>query len=283
MYYNGVEKGTIEYYQLQKPLLWVCHNFRAAVLSNFGHAFILRVHRYDQFVLPSWYSPSLAISQADSSLFHLAKELVVQLDMWSLCADSGLEFLSLDIYEDGAFPHVRSVKFVFGDYCASENGSSFRPNALANASAFVERILRMAPRASEIEMVTDVDFDDDYDVIFDDFSDRSSDRPSDHGQTCHSDMLAQVFQLATRVSHRHSGFDIILNQEMSLVRNLVHLNFQISDGGGANFVLLAQQCAATLQSLSVELFDYEESISFIRDRNGNYVRYPQLLLLEHTV
>ncbi|KAJ2025850.1 hypothetical protein GGI06_000413 [Coemansia sp. S85] len=249
MYYNGVEKGTIEYYQLQKPLLWVCHNFRAVVLSNVRRIFTMAIRQDAQLVFPVGGSRPLTIDQADSSMFHLAKELVVQLDIWSLCAGSRLEFLSLDIYKDGAFPHVRSVKFVLGDYCASENGSSFRPNALANAEAFAERILRMAPRASEVEMVTDVDFDDDYDAIFDDFSDRSSDRSSDDGQTCHSDILAQIFQLATRVSHRHSGSDIILNQEMSLVCNLVHLNFQISDGGGANFVLLAQQCAATLVSI----------------------------------
>ncbi|KAJ2484915.1 hypothetical protein IWW37_006077, partial [Coemansia sp. RSA 2050] len=210
-----------------------------------------------------WSSPTQDIGQPDRSIFHLAKELVIELDMWSMCTDSTLEFLSREIYEDGAFPLVRSVKFVFDDFDADEDILAFLPSAQANAKAFVQRIHRMAPRASEVEMVTDV-----YSYNF---------------QAYLSDLLAQLYHLATRVRHISGGSDIVHTHQMSLVCNLVHLSYEVGDGGGEVFVHLAQQSASTLQSLSMDSSHYEDIIGLIRNGNGDYVQYPQLLLLEHLV
>ncbi|KAJ2026645.1 hypothetical protein GGI06_000065 [Coemansia sp. S85] len=212
-----------------------------------------------------WCSPPLAIDQADGSLFHLAKELVVELDMWSLCADGSLEYLLPDIYGDGAFPLVHSVKLAFGSFAATGNGTAFPPNAQANAKAFVQRILQMTPRVSEVEI--------DSGFYFDDLS------SGDQFYLC--DLLAQLFQFATRVRHFSSISGTIHSHQMSLVSHLVHLSYEVSRGGSINIVHLARQCAPTLQSLSMWLSRSDETVDLIRDGNGNYVQYPQLLLLEH--
>ncbi|KAJ2701793.1 hypothetical protein H4218_001177 [Coemansia sp. IMI 209128] len=267
VFYYDVRKGTDSFYQLQKPLLRVCHNFQAAVLSNFGRVFTMGIRQHAQYTLPMWDSPPLDIDQPDSSLFHLAKELVVYLDIWSLCADSKSEFMIPDIYRDDAFPHVRLVKFEIDDFDPDEAFQILSSDALANAETNVQRILRMAPRVSEVEMVTDIS---------------SGDLP-DNSQAQFSDLLARLFQLATRVRHFSVVSGIILNQQMCLVRNLVHLSYEITDGGSINFVHLARQCAPTLQSLSMETSQYDDIIGLVRDSNGNCVQYPRLLLLEHLV
>ncbi|KAJ2059274.1 hypothetical protein GGI17_004515 [Coemansia sp. S146] len=264
--YKGVKKGSDNYHRLQMPLLWVCQNFRAVVLSNFAHTCTMGIRQYARYIRPMWFSPPQAIDQPDNSTFHLAKELIIELDMWSVCTDEGLEYLLRVAFKDYAFPLVRSVKFLFDEFQEGEDLSAIPPNASANAAAFVKRILQTAPKASEIEMVTGVLSDDSYDDL----------------QRHLSDLLAQLFQLATRVRHFSEGSDIIVNWQMGLVRNLVHLSYEV-DVDGVNFVQLARQCAPTLQRLAMESTQNVDIIGLIRDNNGDYMEYPQLLMLEHSL
>ncbi|KAJ2058937.1 hypothetical protein GGI17_004721 [Coemansia sp. S146] len=151
-----------------------------------------------------WYLPPQVIDQPDNLTFHLAKKLVTELDMWSVCTDAGLESLSRVEFKDG------------------EDLLAISPNAPANAAAFVKRILQMTPKDSEIEMVTDV------------FSDDSS---TDY-QMPLSDLLVELFHLATQARHISNGSHIILNQQMGLVRNLVHISNEVNVDG-VNIVQLA--------------------------------------------
>ncbi|KAJ1891286.1 hypothetical protein LPJ71_007719, partial [Coemansia sp. S17] len=248
------------------PLLWVCHNFRAVVLSNFGHTCTMGIRQHACYIRPMWCSRPQVTDQSDNSPFHLAKELVIELDMWSVCTDEGLESLSRVALGDGAFPMVRSVKFLFDEFQEGEDLLTIPPNAPANAAALVKRILLMAPMASEIEMVTDV----------------LSDESSDDFPAQLSDLLAQLLQLATRVRCFSEGSHITINRQTALVRNLVHLSYEV-DRDGINFVQLARQCAPTLQSLSMSSIRYSDIVDLIQDSNGDFMVYPQLLLLEHSV
>ncbi|KAJ2037797.1 hypothetical protein IW146_007306 [Coemansia sp. RSA 922] len=228
------------------------------------------IRQYAYYIRPMWCSRPHVTDQPDSSPFHLAKELVIELDMWSVCTDEGLESLSRVALGDGAFPMVRSVKFLFDEFQEGEDLLTVPPNAPANAVAFAKRILQMAPKASEIEMVTDV------------LSDESSNDSSDDFPVHFSDLLAQLLQLATRVRCFSEGSHITINRQTALVRNLVYLSYEV-DRDGINFVQLARQCAPTLQSLSMSSIRYSDIVDLIQDCNGDFMVYPQLLLLEHSV
>ncbi|KAJ2097667.1 hypothetical protein IW146_010137, partial [Coemansia sp. RSA 922] len=165
---------------------------------------------------------------------------------------------------------VRSVKFLFDEYQEGEDLLAIPPNAPANAAAFVNRTLHMAPKASKIKMVTDV------------LSDESSNDAPDDFPVHFSDLLTQLFRLATRVRYYYNGGANFISQQMDLVRNLVHLCFMVKSSG-VDFVQLARQCAPTLQSLEMESTRYSDVVDLIQDSNGDYIGYPQLLLFEHYV
>ncbi|KAJ1911690.1 hypothetical protein LPJ71_002872 [Coemansia sp. S17] len=217
-----------------------------------------------------WCSRPQAIDQPVKSTFPLARKLIIELNTWSVCTDEGLEALSQVALRDDSFPMVRSVKFLFDEFQGGEYLLNIPPNAPANAAAFVNRILQMTPNASEIEMVTDV------------LSDESSNESSDDFPVHFSDLLAQLFRLATRVRYYYNGSANTISQQMDLVCNLVHLCFMVKSSG-VDFVQLARQCAPTLQSLEMESTRYSDVVDLIQYSNGDYIGYPQLLLFEHYV
>ncbi|KAJ2424168.1 hypothetical protein GGF41_002866, partial [Coemansia sp. RSA 2531] len=90
------------------PLLWVCQNFRAVVLSDFGHTRTMVIHPHKCYIRPMLYSWPQATDQPDKSTFPLARKLIIELDMWSVCTDKGLESLSRVALRDDSFPMVRS-------------------------------------------------------------------------------------------------------------------------------------------------------------------------------
>ncbi|KAJ2400256.1 hypothetical protein GGF41_007966, partial [Coemansia sp. RSA 2531] len=146
-----------------------------------------------------------SIDQLVKSMFPLARKLIIELDMWSVCTDEGLESLSQLALGDNSFPMVRSVKFLFDEYQEGEDLLAIPPNAPANAAAFVNRTLHMAPKASKIKMVTDV------------LSDESSNDAPDDFPVHFSDLLTQLFRLATRVRYYYNGGANFISQQMDLV------------------------------------------------------------------
>ncbi|KAJ2840428.1 hypothetical protein FBU31_000424 [Coemansia sp. 'formosensis'] len=217
-------------------------------------------------IRPTWLSPSQAIDHPNNSTFHLAKEIVIELDMWDVCTGVALESLPRTTYKDGLFPHVRVIKLIFDCFCESGDMSALPPDAQTNAVSFVRRIRQMAPSASKIEMETDVMFG----------------ASSDELQMRLSSLLAQLFRLATRVKHFSYERGITHDRQMELVCNLVHLNCDIR-GDGISYMRLARQCALTLQSLAMGCTQNGSIIDLIQDSNNDYVEYPQLLSLKHSV
>ncbi|KAJ2062032.1 hypothetical protein GGI17_002703 [Coemansia sp. S146] len=151
MVFAGVIEGTDKYWELQKPLLWICHNFRDVVYPDVFNSRMLVLYstQHDMFSLLS--NRPQTYGQLDSSTFHLTKELTIEIDMWDVPTGRILELLSPRTYKDHAFPQADTIKLIFSATRDKlENLTRLPDNAAANVSAFVRRIQKMAPAAHDI-------------------------------------------------------------------------------------------------------------------------------------
>ncbi|KAJ2751358.1 hypothetical protein GGI19_004533 [Coemansia pectinata] len=100
-YYRGGHAD--EFYRLQMPLLWVCHNFRAVAYSRFFKRYMLMLDS-DASKAYGWTIPNARFLERLNSLFHLvAQEARMSISPWDVHSGKALARLPRLPYDDFSF------------------------------------------------------------------------------------------------------------------------------------------------------------------------------------
>ncbi|KAJ2061202.1 hypothetical protein GGI17_003237 [Coemansia sp. S146] len=271
MVFDGVRVGSHEYMVLLKPLLWVCHNFRAVAYSRYCNNFELNLTSMSLNDLDPRY---LRTRRADIdyrmlnylgySTHHSAKDVTVFLDERTVYSGEALAMVSRAPYDGCTFPLARKIAFTF----SKEKKDVMNDPLLvgANIVTFVERIKQMVPLVGEISVLL-VDCDD---------------MPSIADQHF-GDLASRLYQLAYRVEYSYI-LDVVdsMRLQLDMIHNLTYLSYNSdsSIGDAYQFVQLSQRNALTLQSLILECEHDIDILGLVQDAGGNHVTYPHLLTLK---
>ncbi|KAJ2459668.1 hypothetical protein GGF42_001324, partial [Coemansia sp. RSA 2424] len=188
---------------------------------------------------------------------HLAKNLTIVIDEWSIYTGEALEILSSAPYGECAFPQVYSLVFLFVsdrfDMCTSVD----LPLSV-NVRAFLQQIRNTAPKIGRILLSPNP----------------LEDQPS---VTPYFGLLvSQLFQLADRINYFWSMYNCgPLRLLPELLCNLVHISLSV-DGYNCQSIHLARQNAPTLQSLTLISLFVANFAGLIQSPDGSYVSYPAL-------
>ncbi|KAJ2468756.1 hypothetical protein GGI03_000799 [Coemansia sp. RSA 2337] len=153
---DGTTRYTWECKEHHIPLLWVCRNLRDVVYLRYTRNYILSLtnvayktglHDVDR------RCPWILCHEYDHySTHHLVKFVVIEAGLQCICSGMALKVLSRAPYDNCVFPVVRTLSFasIFDNQLSDIAVDSSA--AVANISAFVQRLLQMAPKASEFRM-----------------------------------------------------------------------------------------------------------------------------------
>ncbi|KAJ1670716.1 hypothetical protein GGF38_001326, partial [Coemansia sp. RSA 25] len=200
----------------------------------------------------------------DYSTHRLAKRLAIRVELGCIYSGMALELLSRVPYKDCIFPAVRAITFTFSinpDYTGNDIDASV---VQANTTAFVQRLMQLAPRFRECDLGDRFDYEDFSKVDLGQFS------------SLVRQILANVDRLKFALGDEYVSMDL----DYDGICNLVHIDYAFDVDDWPCFQLV-QQCALTLQSLilssrpctlSAEL----DPSKLIRDINGSCIAYPCL-------
>ncbi|KAJ2879995.1 hypothetical protein H4R27_004986 [Coemansia aciculifera] len=262
-YVVGSSDGTKE---LLRPLLHVCHNFRAITLPLYFHHFKLMISNSPvRRVLAATLKTDRIERKGRESTYlghpthHLARELEIELDEVDVYSGTALKMLSRGLYDGCAFPLVRRITFtiILGD-----NNRTEQPVVAANISAFVQRIKQMAPMAKALLL------------------DPDSPSTIDHSTGDHFDDLAtQLFQLVGQIElGPFSAHSDLRELQLDIVRDLVCIKHTTGHSIDM-FHQLARRSAPTLESLEIFTSETRGFATLIQDADGAYVSYLCLTAL----
>ncbi|KAJ2461379.1 hypothetical protein GGF42_000228 [Coemansia sp. RSA 2424] len=242
---------------LLRPLLWVCHNFRAVAYPRYCTRFYLD---------PTSSAPWGQWPNPFGLGYHthqLAKDLCIELSERSIYSGKALDTLSQTPYEGQSFPLVRVLSIVIIVDDTSEDIELDSSAVEANIGALVQRIKEMAPMLNKVC----VEVDNNEDLL-------------EITRRCFGSLVSQLFRLAAQIEYNDFG-DIPVHVAWRL-NDICYLS-HIKSGYGSNVIqssLLARQNAQTLQSLTLS-FDHTACPSIlIQNADGSHVTYPQLLTLK---
>ncbi|KAJ2066630.1 hypothetical protein GGI08_001769 [Coemansia sp. S2] len=275
---RGVDHSWLEYL---RPLMKVCHNFRAIAYPRFCRnaklelssalfrqraALYKRTGRRDASRPPT--------SCLGYPAYHLAKDLEVELDERAIYTGKALRMLSYEPYDDCAFPLVRKLTLSFawdghdgsdGYYDQDEYGTVEQNVAVNNVSAFVQWFKQKVPMVSEI---------------------RIQPGASVHGSgvvasNYFGDLISQLYQLVDRVDlDSYDGSEVTMYIQFEKTSHLTHISYTGS-GLGSHFTKLIRLNAPTLQSLViVPDGEFTNIRSFTKDFDCSSVVFPCLLKLK---
>ncbi|KAJ2866512.1 hypothetical protein GGH94_001480 [Coemansia aciculifera] len=186
-------EGTDKYWELQKPLLWICHNFRDVVYPDVFSSRMLVLYSSQHNMFSLLGNRPQTYGQFDSSTFHLTKELAIEIDMWDVLTGRILELLSPRICKSHAFPQADTIKLIFSVARDKlENLTRLPGDATAKVSAFVRRIQKMAPAAHDIAVVAFMAYQ----------------KLPPPVKSHFVDLLAQLYQTATRITHNYPEYHV---------------------------------------------------------------------------
>ncbi|KAJ2051790.1 hypothetical protein GGI03_002770 [Coemansia sp. RSA 2337] len=252
---DGVEINSNEYRVLLRPLLCVCHDFRAIAYPRYCGFFKLELsssshhERTTQYPLLGPFDFGYRVhNDLGYPTHHLVKELVIELDIYS---GNALRILSLEHYGGCAFPIARIITFLV---ILDEDVTALSLLAESNVCTFVQRIKQLAPLANKIRI-----------------------RPHDFGRVLEissfyfGSLVSQLFHLAIRIEYEHSS-DTIVTMELQpdVIRNLVLFKYTYKSSVSL-IVQLARQSVLTLQSIDI---DSEQNV------DNSYVTYLRLIILK---
>ncbi|KAJ2886700.1 hypothetical protein H4R27_000489 [Coemansia aciculifera] len=194
-----------------------------------------------------------------TTLHHLARELVIELNKDDVYSGEALQMLSRSPYDGCAFPLVRKITFTIG---LGDNIQTKQAVVATNISAFVQRIKQMAPMAKTFML---------------------SPLVCGHIKNCtgqyFDDLATQLFRLVGHIEYGFiNKFSDIRELQLDEVHNLVsieHITYHSID----TFIGLARLNAATLEYLHITPSKTNGAIGIIQDANGAYVIYPCLTTL----
>ncbi|KAJ2056267.1 hypothetical protein GGI17_006285 [Coemansia sp. S146] len=279
--FDGITTDSEEYRLLQVPLLWVCHNFRAFVHQRFCRVYELTLEDDQDRAETRHYSWPTRCKELDYPTHHLAKELQVKLDIKSVYSGKALQLLSDTPYEGRSFPLVRKLSFELtsdsdGNYYWEPVCDDLRdddddddtpkthyvcpPNTVANIIAFVQRIKKMAPAVSEIDVTHVGD------------AERLLQRCNVHV----SDLVQQLFDIVERRTViSRDNYSMVMCLDLEPIRDLVHLECSL-DTDSKDLLPLIRRSTQTLQFLGLDVGDVETTGAVRDPDSGDYLEYPCL-------
>ncbi|KAJ2029298.1 hypothetical protein IWW57_001777 [Coemansia sp. S610] len=268
--FGGVANSTEEQRALLIPLLWVCSNFRAVVYARFSRSYGLQILGSTDSVRGMRSSWPVCLRQLDCPTQHLARELFIFTDVWSICSGRALDILSLAPYNGCVFPMVCQLKLYFnpppppplqlrGDHSLDSD------YVQTNIIAFVQRIRLMMPVLREIGVsINHYSFD-----------------PSRSNDWWFDSLVTRLYQIVGRIAYEYPSMATRMTLLPDLVHNLAHIDYYaIMDGGNEQILDLARQNSPTLQSLVITLRGISDLSGLIQSVDGSYVSYPCLHTLK---
>ncbi|KAJ2886728.1 hypothetical protein H4R27_000425 [Coemansia aciculifera] len=274
--FDGVCANSHEYGFLLKPLLWVCHNFRAVAYSRYCNNFELNLSSLSFGDLDKHHSLVCrtdvnyrTLNHLGYPTHHLARDITVFMDERTVYSGEALGMVSRAPYDGCSFPLARMLAFIFVKDTADrvdEDIWNDPPIVGTNIGAFVKRIKQMAPSVGGIRV-------------------KAANRGSMPGiaNQYFGDLASRFYQLASRVEYNyHCYTEDSTRLQLDMISNLTHISYtsDSSIGNVNQFIQLARQNALTLQSLIFECEEDLDVLGLVQDAEGNHVAYPHLLTLK---
>ncbi|KAJ2806718.1 hypothetical protein H4S07_003736 [Coemansia furcata] len=256
------------------PLLWVCRNFRTIVYSCFCKVYTLELNMISNVVSAQRSSWPQCMRMIEYPTHYLSKELVLRLDQWTMFNGKMREALLNSRFSGFSFP---SAQLLILDFIPGKINCSTKAEGMtieSNIIAFAELLWQMAPEATEIKLTSQFFL----------------------GQVRKTDKLRfidtifQLHQYYNRIGQKSNfvdGFAKVLKSKISDVVCLeCRLNggtpsrIHLSEDNHGRLLQLAQQSAATLQSLSVYIGKVKDATGIILRSDRSRVQYPCLHTLK---
>ncbi|KAJ2060208.1 hypothetical protein GGI17_003906 [Coemansia sp. S146] len=305
--FDGVKPNSNEYRTMLRPLLSVCHGFRAIALTRYCNLCKLELASRDTFRKVSsdvskrasvYASRNDHYNSSDPHEFgyhllgslshpthHLAKELIVELDKGDIYSGEALRMLTHAPYEGCAFPLARKLIIrIFMDITDEDHEGH-----LINLS-YKRRMKKQSIDTNRPDSFYDSNEDDH--VIrpnVDTTTDPSvleanigafAQRINEECTSLYGSLVTQLFQLSKHITYNeYDATSVPLELQPNQICDLVHISFDI-DFDTNPFVQLAQRSALTLQSLSIGPNSFVGPDNFFEEPGGGHLAYPRLLSLK---
>ncbi|KAJ2750243.1 hypothetical protein GGI19_005217 [Coemansia pectinata] len=269
------------WYAYLRPLLAICHNFRAVAYPRFCRHFKLELNdtlfcQHSKLYMRTGRRDTGYPSNAclGYPTYHLVKDLEIELEERAIYTGKALRMLSYAPYDDCVFPLVRNLTLSFawdghdesdGYYDRHEYGAAEQNVAVKNVSAFVQWIKQKAPMVNEIRIQPGTSVHESGVVTSDYFG----------------DLILQLYQLVDRIDlDSYDGSEVTMDIQLDKICHLTHISYT-SSGIGSHFTKLIRQNASTLQSLTVVSEGKDVDIcDLITNIDGSSVVFPCLLKLK---
>ncbi|KAJ2055726.1 hypothetical protein GGI17_006542, partial [Coemansia sp. S146] len=262
----GIKPNSDEWNTLLKPLLWVCHSFRAVAYPLYCSRYklvIANLPNYRRFLKGRARSPFYLGYRLNNNLgypiHHLAKTLDINIDEVSIYSGDALKMLSRAPYDGCAFPLVGKIDLLIVTDRTLREGKKAKKNVVA----FVQRVKGMAPNVNNIWVLPK-----DYDT------------PRYNSSSIYGSLVSQLFQLASRIQYCEDMCLLIkVNLELDRIDNLVHIKYTAgSDDKSA--IKLARQNLTTLESLIIHAAGSVNVPGIIWEGDDDFVTYPHFHTLK---
>ncbi|KAJ2873664.1 hypothetical protein GGH93_003055 [Coemansia aciculifera] len=194
---------------------------------------------------------------------HLFKELEIAIDEAGIYSGAALRMLSCPPYDGCPFPQIRRLilNLTTNDVRGDRKTSS--PGDQINISAFVQRVMEMAPMVSDIQVTSICDY-----------------MPPEINSPNFIDLISQLFRLVTRVEFIIVDIsDVPVTLHLNDIRDLVHIKYTTLENSD-QFMLLARQNAPTLESLLLHSLQDFDFAGIFQNADGGYITYPRLHTLK---
>ncbi|KAJ2743373.1 hypothetical protein GGI19_006707, partial [Coemansia pectinata] len=258
---DGIKRGSEEHEKLLIPLLWVCQRFREVVYSRYCKAYKLGLFTPWSKVLVIRGTWPKCLQKVEYPTNLLAEELVIQLKPWMIFTGDALERLSSEPCSGCSFPLVHSIALHFVSRTSQEDFDVKTPvaKAKANANAFLDQLLQMAPVASEITLEGG--------NLSSNFS--AATKP----QVAY--LVTHLYRQYKHITHRVHFNAEFTGPQLNTIQGLVHFDYTASKDS-EQALQLARHSASTLQSLVIT-FDKAVAISgLFQCADNRYVVYTCL-------
>ncbi|KAJ2071456.1 hypothetical protein GGH13_003340 [Coemansia sp. S155-1] len=247
------------------PLMSVCRDFRAAVLTRY-----CRIHKLDLSCFSDQGKDKMILwperlrGIGFSTHLH-ARELDITFGTFSVYNGTALKELLRTTHGGFLFPMVRSLKVTLTRTTKEQRRLASIPAAQdiePNIGAFVQRIRLMVPTTRKVCISLQ----------------SRSDNESQFAVQHFNSLVAQLGQLGNTIEHSYNCRPMRLEPPLTGICSLVHMDDNQVNG---NLLMqLARHNAPTLRTLKISLGKVENLTQHLQNADGCYVQYPSLRVLE---
>ncbi|KAJ2026331.1 hypothetical protein GGI06_000206 [Coemansia sp. S85] len=268
--YDGAQVELRAYRGLLRPLLGTCDNFRQVAYPLYCRYLTMELNRdaYSKYVTQYASTGCLRVGRSlpeclGHPTHHLAKELDIEFSVKGLFSGMVPKMLSCMPYKHCAFPMAYKLTIRIVADKSDQDGAIEESDFEANVGSFVQWVTRALPKVSEVWVQA-----------------KTYEGPFDMDGQHFGNLVSQLFRLVrfVRVDLLHKK-DVPLQLQLADHRDLVHIGCHNREDL-ASFVLLARQCAQTLQYLDLYFDQPDGLVSLIQMANNDFVSYPCLHFLK---